>query len=290
LVDFNLILAENNGEPAITLACLLLFGNPDVLTRRAAGTCLQITVTEPENPSGGPYTYACKQNVIDSLRDLWTHQGTLWACLGSSYPERGLHELLVNALIHRDYRSSGAINVRLRVGHTLEIQNPGGFLRNLGPHNLINANPVHRNRLLAEASSLLGFCEKSGSGIDIVYQEALSNGYDFPQFVGDADSFSANLFLDGKSNFANFVRRRARDFRLLETLLIVRYLYNCGTVGIERLAEIVQRPTEYTLTLMRDLQKRLIVVPEGPSGYALSVSVLDDIDHPIDPDQGSLFG
>src|SRR5260370_13111016 len=97
------------------------------------------------------------------------------AYMGTTAPDRCLRELLVNALIHRSYRSSGPINIRINPDQLFEIQNPGGFLRNLSPQNLINANPVHRNRLLTEAMTLLGFCEKSGSGIDVVYQEAIAS-------------------------------------------------------------------------------------------------------------------
>jgi len=148
LADFNLVSLREPGKDCITLAALLLFGKSKILERHTDGTFLRITVVDPAGPLREPYTYTCQQNIIDSLRDLWTHQGTIWECLGGSAPERCLQELVVNALIHRDYRISGPINTRLVPAGSLEIQNPGGFLRNLGPHNLINGNPVHRNRLL----------------------------------------------------------------------------------------------------------------------------------------------
>src|ERR1035437_10924828 len=63
----------------------------------------------------------------------------------------------------------------------------------LNPNNLIHGNPAHRNSALSEAAALLGYCEKSGSGIDIVYGESVAAGFDFPSFEGDGESFKAIL-------------------------------------------------------------------------------------------------
>lgn len=104
----------------------------------------------------------------------------------------------------------------------------------------------------------------------------MSNGLDFPHFAGDTETFSAVVSLDRKTNFANFVQRRSRDFRLLESLLIVRHLYNSGPASVSELAKVVQRPREYTMALAQDLEQRLILTRHTDALYAISEQVLDE--------------
>ena len=290
LVDFNLVQLTDGGECRISLACLLLFGDKRTLGAHTDGTFLRITLKEKQNLANEPYTVLLRQNIVDNLRDVWAHQGDAWSYLADVAPEKCLRELLVNAFIHRDYRATGPINIRVTPGEVLEIQNAGGFCRGLNPNNLIHGNPAHRNRALSEAAALLGYCEKSGSGIDIVYGESVAAGFDFPNFEGDAESFTAILPLERNSNFANFIKRRGRDFQKLESLLIVKHLFRATPSHIDALANVVQRPKGYTENIVRDLCRRNILSKAGDSLFELCDSVRYDIEHPYDPNQGMLFG
>jgi len=290
LVDFNLVQIGNGSGGCVSLACLLLFGDNKTLASHTDATFLRITLKQKQNLPDEPYTVLLRQNIVDSLRDVWAHQGQVWSHLADVAPEKCLRELLVNAFIHRDYRATGPINIRLAQEEVLEIQNAGGLCRGLRPNNLIHGNPVHRNRLLSEGAALLGYCEKSGSGIDIVYADSVAAGHDFPHFEGDAESFTAIIPLERHSNFANFIARRARDFQKLESLLMVRRLYAIDCSDIEALASVVQRPRAYTENIALDLCRRNILTKRGDSVFELSSSVRQDIEHPYDPGQGMLFG
>lgn len=287
LADFNLVTTSGT-RPAVTTAAALLFGKKEMLNRLAGSTMMRVTVNGPVSPSSEPYTVTIQQNIVDTFRDLWSQRGDLAACTAAALPERCLRELVVNALIHRSYRSQEPVNVRISPEHLLEIQNPGGFLRNLGPENLINASPVHRNRLLTEAAALFGFCEKSGSGIDIVYQEAVASGHDFPYFDGDADAFTAIVPLEKDTNFAKFLHFRGKEFARLESLLVLKRLHKSPQADIGQLARVIQRPAGYTESLLQDLIKRR-VIREDHALYSLSEPVRYEIDYPADRDQGTLF-
>ena len=287
LVDFNLVRPRETGA-ALTLAAALLFGTREFLSRASGSAFLRVTVNGSGGTSPEPYTIHIQQNIVDTFRDLWTSRGDITALTASSVPEKCLRELMVNALLHRSYRSSEPVNVRITPDHLLEIQNPGGFLRNLGPRNLINASPVHRNPLLTEAAALLGFCEKSGSGIDIVYQEAVASGHDFPYFDGDSEAFTALLPLETDANFAQFVRYRGKDFTRLESLLILKHLHRTPQADIGRLARVIERPVEFTESLLQELVRRL-VIQQDHGRFSLSGPVRDEIDYPLDRDQGNLF-
>jgi predicted HTH transcriptional regulator len=287
LMDFNLV-SPQGGRTAISLAAALLFGRKEFLSHLTASAFLRVTLVGSANPSSEPYTVYIQQNLADTFRDLWTRRGDLAGLTESSLPEKCLRELMVNALIHRSYRSSEPVNVRITPDHLLEIQNPGGFLRNLGPRNLINASPVHRNPLLTEAAALLGFCEKSGSGIDIVYQEAVASGHDFPCFDGDAEAFAALVPLQRDANFAQFIRHRGKDFTRLEGLLVVKHLHKTVQADIGQLARVIERPVGFTESLLRELLKRQ-VIQEDHACFSLSRPVRFEIENPPDRDQGRLF-
>jgi len=287
LMDFNLVSPREEGT-AVTLAAALLFGKKEFLSRLTGSAFLRVTLNGTEGASSEPYTIHIQQNIADTFRDLWTRRGDLTALADSSLPERCLRELVVNALIHRSYRSSEPVNVRITPGHLLEIQNPGGFLRSLGPRNLINASPVHRNPLLTEAAALLGFCEKSGSGIDIVYQEAVASGHDFPYFDGDREAFTAIVPLEKDNNFAQFIRSRAKDFSRLESLLVLKHLHKTPQADIGQLARVIERPVGFTESLLQELSKRQ-VIQEDHARFSLSGPVRYEIENPPDRDQGTLF-
>lgn len=287
LMDFNLV-SPGEKSTTLTLAAALLFGRKEFLSRVTGSAFLRVTLNGSDGASSEPYTIHIQQNIADTFRDLWMSRGDLSACTASSLPEKCLRELVVNALIHRSYRSSEPVNVRITPGHLLEIQNPGGFLRNLGPRNLINASPVHRNPLLTEAAALLGFCEKSGSGIDIVYQEAIVSGHDFPCFDGDADAFTAIVPLERDTDFAKFIRSRAKDFARLESLLVLKHLQKTPQADIGQLARVIERPVGFTEILLQELSKRQ-VIQEDYARFSLSAPVRYEIEHPPDRDQGTLF-
>lgn len=287
LVDFNLVSPRRTGA-ALTLAAALLFGTREFLSRVSGSAFLRVTINGAGSASSEPYTIHIQQNIVDTLRDLWTCRGDITELTASSLPERCLRELMVNALLHRSYRSSEPVNVRITPDHLLEIQNPGGFLRNLGPRNLINASPVHRNPLLTEAAALLGFCEKSGSGIDIIYQEAVASGHDFPYFDGDSEAFTALVPLETDANFAQFIRHRGNEFTRLESLLVLKHLHRTPQADIGQLARVIERPVEFTESLLEELSRRL-VTQEDHTRFSLSSPLRDEIDYPADRDQGNLF-
>jgi ATP-dependent DNA helicase RecG len=287
LADFNLIIPQETGT-ALTLAAALLFGRREFLSRVSGSAFLRVTINGSGNASSEPYTVNIQQNITDTFRDLWTRRGDLTALTATSLPEKCLRELMVNALVHRSYRSSEPVNVRITPGHLLEIQNPGGFLRNLGPRNLINASPVHRNPLLTEVAALLGFCEKSGSGIDIVYQEAIASGHDYPYFDGDSEAFTALVPLQRDANLATFIRYRGKEFTRLESLLVLKHLHKTPQADIGQLARVIERPVEFTESLLQELINRL-VIQEDHARFCLSGPVRDEIDNPPDRDQGTLF-
>lgn len=100
----------------------------------------------------------------------------------AQYPSWALRELVLNAIIHRDYFFGNApIKFYEYANSRIEISNPGGLFGRVNPKNFPFAND-YRNPLLAEAMKVLGFVNKYNRGVSKVNKELKSNGNPHAQF------------------------------------------------------------------------------------------------------------
>jgi len=81
------------------------------------------------------------------------------------YPLPVLRELLLNAIIHKDYRNPTDIMIKIFDDH-IRFMNPGSLMGGLRVEDLLHGEylAAHRNKLLAEAFYLRGDIEKFGTG------------------------------------------------------------------------------------------------------------------------------
>jgi ATP-dependent DNA helicase RecG len=91
------------------------------------------------------------------------------------YPDVALHELLMNAVVHRNYDNS---TTPISVNHfsdRIEIQNPGSLFGDLTRGQFPNG-VSYRNPVLAEAAKTFGFVNRFGRGVAVAQRELLRNG------------------------------------------------------------------------------------------------------------------
>ena len=62
----------------------------------------------------------------------------------------------------------------------LTISNPGGFIEGINADNLLDAEPHGRNPVLADAMKRIGLAERTGRGIDRIYEGSLLYGRQLP--------------------------------------------------------------------------------------------------------------
>ena len=97
------------------------------------------------------------------------------------YDERAFREALVNAFCHRDYSMLG--RVRVQIGDEgMTISNPGGFVEGITVDNLLDAEPHGRNPALSDAMKRIGLADRTGRGIDRIYQGSLMYGRMLPDY------------------------------------------------------------------------------------------------------------
>ena len=112
------------------------------------------------------------------------------------YPLRAVRELVLNALIHRDY-SMYTENAPIRVemfSDRLEITNSGGIYGRMPVEKLGYDSPETRNSVLTNILEKLGYSENRYSGIPVIRNEMRKRGLPAPEFIDTHREFKAILY------------------------------------------------------------------------------------------------
>ena len=121
-----------------------------------------------------------------------------------NYPTWAVRELLMNAIMHRDYESNAPVKF-YHFSDRIEISNPGGLFGNARPENFPNVSD-YRNPVIAEGMKVLGYVNKFNRGIAKVKQELDANGNPMPDFdYSNIGSFTVNV----KSTYVETVAQKA---------------------------------------------------------------------------------
>jgi predicted HTH transcriptional regulator len=166
---------------------------------------------------------ALRKSVIESVRECIGESSILRSRL-PQVPADVLKELVVNAYIHRCYRTPAPILINVS-DEGLEVRSPGELLTGLSVSNLIHGLPVYRNLLLADGARFVGLCDKIGQGIDLIFQGALSCGLGFPEFESGGNVFIARIPLAGSAEFKEFMRKRSWSLNQLDEIIVLRILW-----------------------------------------------------------------
>ena len=112
----------------------------------------------------------------------------------SDYPFKAVREVLVNALIHRDYQSIGAeVHVDM-YDDRMEISSPGGMINGsrIQDLDLKRVPSMRRNEIISDTFGRLHYMERRGSGI----RRILNSYVDYteqPEFYSDEYFFIVTL-------------------------------------------------------------------------------------------------
>ncbi|MCP4548701.1 MAG: transcriptional regulator [bacterium] len=123
-----------------------------------------------------------------------------------TFNEIAVREALLNAVSHRDYRLGGSVFVK-QWPKRIEIISPGGLPNGITVKNIL-LQQAPRNRRIAEALARCGLVERSGQGIDRIYEACISEGKLPPDFTG-SDEHRVTINLNGRvqdPQFLQFIR------------------------------------------------------------------------------------
>lgn len=189
------VIAENNRSTEEQLASLrffdlakgcptnagvILFGND--IRRWLPGAYIQFLRIDGDSLAAQVINdHELQGDLLTVLRDLDTlvdahlarfplSESTLRERTIESYPRVAVRELLMNAVMHRDYASTGPLRITW-LNDRIEIQSPGGLYGEASPQNFPRQTS-YRNPVIAEAMRGLGYVNRYGRGV-LRAQEAL---------------------------------------------------------------------------------------------------------------------
>ncbi len=109
-----------------------------------------------------------------------------------NYPEAAIRELLMNAVMHRNYNSNSPIRF-YTFADRIEIQSPGGLYGEATAQNFPTRNS-YRNPVIAEALKSLGFVNRFGYGVQRAQALLADNGNPPAAFEFDEHSVLVKIF------------------------------------------------------------------------------------------------
>jgi ATP-dependent DNA helicase RecG len=141
-------------------------------------------------------------NLVQARNDIQHFQVGLAVFDVPTYSIRAVREVVLNAISHREYRLPGSVFLRL-YPRRMEIASPGGFPAGVTADNIL-WRQVPRNRLISETLSRCGLVERSGQGVDLVFEELIKQGKLIPDFRG-TDEHQVSVTLHGEVQNPQFL-------------------------------------------------------------------------------------
>ena len=125
-----------------------------------------------------------------------------------------LREVLVNALVHRDYVNQGR---DIKVGvydDVVNVVSPGSLPFNITIEDIFSGRSEARNRVVANVFKELGLIEQWGSGISRIIKACKDQGLEAPRIAEKNDFFDVEIVrpvVTGSERLANDAIARPSD-------------------------------------------------------------------------------
>lgn len=287
-LDKALRLVVNDGDKVVPTYCgLLLIGKAEriqelVPTARAVFQVLSGTdVIFNEDVNGALLSVFEKIETYMTARNSEAEiEEGLFRISVFDFDKRAFREALVNAFCHRDYTMLGRVRVEIN-DDGLMISNPGGFVEGVNINNLLSAEPHGRNPALADVMKRIGLAERTGRGIDRIFEGSLLYGKPLPDYSESTNTL-VHLFIPRglpDKAFAKMISdEQSRIGRALpiNSLLILNELKRSSRCTIAELSETIHSSESKTKSAVEKLVESGMLEAVGTGKgryYTLSVQV-----------------
>jgi len=213
--------AEVLYDDGLTYAALILFGTKQTLGRYLAQA--EVVFEYRSSDASGPAQqrvefregfflyYDELWKVIDLRNDLQHYQDGLFIWDIPTFEERSVREAILNAISHRDYQLGGNVFVR-QFPRRLVVESPGGLPVGITLENILDRQSP-RNRRIAEVFAKCGLVERSGQGMNLMFEQSIRQGKPTPDFTG-TDGYNVVITLHGQIQdlrFLQFLEKVGRE-------------------------------------------------------------------------------
>ena len=277
---------EVNNVRRPTIAGLLLLGTEDMLRQYMPAYEVAFQVLDGTDVKVNEFYHKPLLETFDEVELLFRArvdeeeiQVGLFRVPVPNYDRRAFREAFVNALVHRDFSRLGAVHVKISE-HGLSISNPGGFVEGVTLENLLVADPRSRNPLLADVIKRIGLAERTGRGIDRIYEGMLRYGRPTPDY-SMSDEFTVSVQLVSAAADLDFLKMVVEQQDKLgkttiDSLIILSRLREERRLTISDLSPSVQKSEPIVRATMEKLVETGFLEPHGTGRgrtYTLSAAV-----------------
>jgi len=200
-----------------------------------------------------------------------------------AFDHSAFREALVNAFIHRDYTM--LMPTRIQIDDDgLSITSPGGFVEGVSQDNLLTVEPHGRNPALSDALKRIGLAERTGRGIDRIFEGSILFGRPLPDY-SESTSTYVRVFITKAKPDLGFVKmladvrnREGKDLPIV-SLMILSALRAERRCDIQRLAKLSMHSESRCKSAVERLVESGLVEALGSNrtrSYILSSKVYRD--------------
>ena len=199
------------------------------------------------------------------------------------YPERAIQEVLVNAIIHRDYAVIGSeIHIDI-YDDRIEIYSPGGMFDGsfIQEQNIMEISSLRRNPIIADLFNRIHLMERRGSGLKKIissYQNAINytqeKEVEFKSTQKDFKVILKNLnykvaIKSGDKvaiKSGDKVAIKSQDEQLEKILEYIKKYNNCKTSDIENLLSVKSSRARKLLSILVS-EKKIQALGQNKNRY-----------------------
>lgn len=183
-------------DDGVTYAALIMFGRKEALGKFLPQS--EIIYEYRSSNASGPANnrtelrqgfFACYGQLwelINLRNDIQHYQEGFFVFDIPTFNENVVREAVLNAVSHRNYQFPGSVFIR-QYSDRLRIESPGGLPVGVTIDTILDRQ-VPRNRRIAEILSLCGLVERSGQGMNIMFETSVKEAKQLPDFAGTDDS------------------------------------------------------------------------------------------------------
>lgn len=226
-------------DSGVTYAALILFGKNEALTRflPQAEIVFEYRSSEASGPANQREEFrmgffACYDRIwelVNLRNDKQHYQEGFFVFDIFTFNERVVREAILNAVSHRNYQFGGSIFVR-QYRDRLVVESPGGLPFGITLDNILDRQ-LPRNRRIAEILSLCGMVERSGQGMNLMFELSVQEAKPLPDFTG-TDEFFVSVTLNGliidkaMLSVINRISEKSTELLSTEDFLAIDALYH----------------------------------------------------------------
>lgn len=168
------------------------------------------------------------------------------------YPVDAIREIIVNMIVHRDYRESSGSVIKM-FDDRIEFFNPGRLTSGITVQDLLSGNYVSqcRNKLIARAFKEAGLTERYGSGINRILNICKNHGIVPPVFEEIFNGFRVILYKKKANVTEDVTVNVTEDVTVKRVEALLEIIRKNPSVTVN---EMARRMKVNRRTILRDLE------------------------------------